>query len=277
MTKGFNIACFHRCQPWHRRFGVLPPVDCLGYMTDKTKWENRRFDKFCAFSFILNGQGGYKRFGKSWQVVAPCVLTQWAGDIIEYGPDGSWDELYISYPSSCIPLFRDGGYMNEAMPVWEVADRVAFEENRTELMALVGAVGPGQAVDRVDALCMKLITDSLCGVDATKQGDEAVLTVLRAVNASLNDGWCVQNMAEMANMSLSTFKRRWQEAVGGTPKQYIIQKRLEMACHLLHNPSLRVSEVAADLSFGSYFYFARLFKKHLGMTPTAYRQSVLPR
>ena len=61
---------------------------------------------------------------------------------------------------------------------------------------------------------------------------------------------------------------------GLTPYQYFLQLRIHRAKELLSDPDVQVKEVAARLRFDNQYYFARLFKKKTGVTPSAWRERV---
>jgi YesN/AraC family two-component response regulator len=46
---------------------------------------------------------------------------------------------------------------------------------------------------------------------------------------------------------------------------------MEYAGELLRTTSLSVGDIAELSGYNDYFYFARFFKKHTGVTPTEYR------
>jgi AraC-like DNA-binding protein len=49
--------------------------------------------------------------------------------------------------------------------------------------------------------------------------------------------------------------------------------RIEKAKHLLRTSGLQIQEIGYSLGFESSTYFIRLFKKYVGVTPEAYRNS----
>ena len=60
------------------------------------------------------------------------------------------------------------------------------------------------------------------------------------------------------------------------PKQYIINEKLEKAANMLATqPDMILSEIAELCGFCDVYYFSRLFKKHVGMTPTEYKNSFI--
>ena len=82
-------------------------------------------------------------------------------------------------------------------------------------------------------------------------------------------------MAKMCGMSPFRFSRAFHVAYGVTFRDYLSEHRVRHAKRLLSNPQISVSDVAAMTGFDDPSYFARLFRKRTGTSPTAFR-SALP-
>lgn len=94
---------------------------------------------------------------------------------------------------------------------------------------------------------------------------------LRTVVARHQDGQLtVPELAFLCHMSISTFKRRFQETFGMAPGRYLHQRRMERAKAMLCR-KLRPSEIYLDLGYESLAAFSTGFKKHFGVAPTAIR------
>lgn len=59
-----------------------------------------------------------------------------------------------------------------------------------------------------------------------------------------------------------------------TINEYLLERRISEAKKLLKNKSLKSSEIAVMVGYQSNTYFTTVFKKHTGMTPTEYRNSL---
>lgn len=70
------------------------------------------------------------------------------------------------------------------------------------------------------------------------------------------------------------FCRKFKEATGLTPANYIRIYRLERASHLLKEEELQISEVAARCGFSDANYFSRCFKAHFKKTPSMVKRKV---
>ena len=81
-------------------------------------------------------------------------------------------------------------------------------------------------------------------------------------------------MSELANMcclSLSTFKRRFKECIGGTPREWITSKRMELAHDMLSNSDITIAALAKLCCYNSISHFIEVFKNYYHVTPYTFR------
>ncbi|HTJ50547.1 MAG TPA: helix-turn-helix domain-containing protein [Cyclobacteriaceae bacterium] len=93
-------------------------------------------------------------------------------------------------------------------------------------------------------------------------------------NVKTNDPFS-KSIAQYANeLNITTVHlNRVCQAVAGKPASWLIQEHaVREAQKLLRYTSQSVSEIAYQLNFSAPEYFARLFKKHTGMTPVSFRK-----
>ncbi|MFT9392416.1 helix-turn-helix domain-containing protein, partial [Bifidobacterium sp.] len=75
-------------------------------------------------------------------------------------------------------------------------------------------------------------------------------------------------------MSVSWFIRSFREASGKSPLRYLIDIRIREAKLLLETTSYSIGEVADMVGYANPLYFSRLFRSHVGMSPSQYRNSM---
>ena len=82
----------------------------------------------------------------------------------------------------------------------------------------------------------------------------------------------LSTVARAVHMSTFYFCKQFKKATGLRFTDYLARLRVEKAKELLLNPQSRVSEVAFDAGFQSITHFNRVFKAHVGHSPTEYRE-----
>ncbi len=250
----------------------------------KDNWVRTAFST-CNFSFILRGRGEFHRLGRLWTVEAPCVITQWPGEHLEYGPlnapEETWDELYITYAGETKARFEAARLIDPERPLWPIRDAVVLRELVEELRELSHAAEPEAVVDRVDRVSERLILESWLGPVRREApvGDAAtVQAIAAALRARLADpALSPEAVAEEQGWSPSTFRRRWDEVMPESPGRTLQGLRMQAACRLLVETTLPIHEVAERVGFADEYYFSRRFRLELGMPPRAYRRAYLLR
>jgi transcriptional regulator GlxA family with amidase domain len=82
----------------------------------------------------------------------------------------------------------------------------------------------------------------------------------------------VEEMVRRSNLAERTFKRRFTEATGFAPIDYVQRLRIEDAKRRLERTDAPADEISWKVGYEDAAFFRRLFKRVTGMTPGAYRR-----
>lgn len=85
--------------------------------------------------------------------------------------------------------------------------------------------------------------------------------------------WSVDQMAQVVAMSPRTFLRRFTEATGLPPAEWLAQMRVDEAKRLLESTTLQIESVASEAGFGSVQALRHHFLTKVGLAPREYRVS----
>ena len=80
-------------------------------------------------------------------------------------------------------------------------------------------------------------------------------------------------LAALCGMSPNTFRRRMQQYAGKSPKQFLLQRRMERAKRLLLESPHTVEAIAEELGYQETAHFSHQFKQLVGMSPVVVRAS----
>lgn len=88
-------------------------------------------------------------------------------------------------------------------------------------------------------------------------------------NLKMND-FSTADFYQIMNMSQPTLYRKLKSITNLSPNEFIRNIKFKMACKLLTERNLNVSETAYELGFVDPRYFSSVFKKEIGISPTDY-------
>ena len=108
--------------------------------------------------------------------------------------------------------------------------------------------------------------------EATKNSyHQSINRVIDYINDHLADPVDLAMLAETANISGFHFHRIFKAFIGESPGAYISRLRLERAAQHLKTTQLTLTEIAEKTGYQSQYALSKAFKKHFGVTPTAFR------
>ncbi len=99
------------------------------------------------------------------------------------------------------------------------------------------------------------------------------LTALRRrIYLHPEDNWFIQDICEELDISRPYFHKIYMEAFGISCTQDVIASRITCAKRLLETTEDPIAVISQKCGFETDVYFMRQFKRHAGITPTAYRR-----
>ena len=93
------------------------------------------------------------------------------------------------------------------------------------------------------------------------------------IEANIFSDHSIEELAQLTNLSPSTFKREFLKVYGDSPARYIKRRKIEHASELLKISTLRIKEVAAQCGFDDPAHFTRTFHSIYKISPTDFRLS----
>jgi len=85
-----------------------------------------------------------------------------------------------------------------------------------------------------------------------------------------NECVALDDIADALNISPYYLSHIFSEQSGFSLFAYLTSLRLEKACAMLRDPANKVSQVAQAVGYDNANYFAKVFKKHYGCSPSQY-------
>ncbi len=102
-----------------------------------------------------------------------------------------------------------------------------------------------------------------------------IAPLLDQIRSSLAADWSIARMAEASRMSPRSFQRRFREATGLPPGEWLVAERLSAAKALLCTGRMDMENIAASTGFGSAPTLRHHFRQKIGISPSEYRTRFL--
>ena len=132
-----------------------------------------------------------------------------------------------------------------------------------------------------DALNNKYIMDILTefmlrrGPVADGSGAGIPEEMLAYIAENITRPLTLDELAERASLSRYYFIRLFKKETGYTPHKYVLAARINAAKFYLKCSRLSIKEISASCGFANECVFCSAFKRVVGITPTAYRDSMM--
>ena len=101
---------------------------------------------------------------------------------------------------------------------------------------------------------------------------QRIRRLLQFIEANLEDNLSLDAMAAEVEMSPLYLARAFKTAVGQSPHQYVLARRIERAKELLRTTEMSVVDVALSVGFSSQSHLSHWMIRHAGISPAAYRR-----
>ncbi|WP_218667954.1 helix-turn-helix domain-containing protein [Sphingopyxis sp. KK2] len=98
------------------------------------------------------------------------------------------------------------------------------------------------------------------------------LKVQSFIDAHLSEPIQIQSLAAAARLSTSYFFRAFKGTFGTAPHHYVMQRRTDRAKQHLRSGEEPIAQVALNCGFSDQAHFSRVFARHTGLPPSAWRR-----
>lgn len=193
-------------------------------------------------------------------------------------PDDPWELMWVAFNgSTCHDLLASIGLTRKKY-VFPNTFTGPVKKTMTRLISALGdqeddkrlcAVGQLYILFGRISMLTALSAKSWCSPDTNTN----ISKLLRFIDQNYYLEIDVNVLCSQINYSRSYLSRIFKAEVGMTIPEYLCKVRMENARFLLRDSSLSVKEVASSVGINDPFYFSKLFKKEIGLSPKEFRDS----
>ncbi len=270
---------------WETRHKPTLWVDMAGTtFRDKNYYITRRgisemvsYDLF-VLEYVTAGKGYLEALGERTQVtegdfyLINCKIPHC------YYSDGKdpfekkWINVRGSFLDALCPLILQGRPY-AVLPLGDRAGQVMEEIHKK-----IRRTTPADS-DQMLSFTMKRILDLFLMADRYRTEEMESLSQVERIVRYIEQNICldlhVGDLCEHFYISASTLYRRFMAEFGVSPKEFIMQKKIEVSKRMIAANESTFHSIASVLHFCDVHHFLRCFKAYTGMSPSQYREKLL--
>ena len=232
--------------------------------------------------YCSDGQGWVELHGSTLQVHAGEVFILPVDVPHSYGadPQNPWSIYWLhingahSDAAAATVMERDGEPSRAIQVGFSDERNVLFNHIASTLLRGYSASNLLQANLALPHYLSSFIAPEHFGSQKASASDVSPTEkAIRYMQDNLSNSLSLDNIARSVNLSVSFFSRKFKKDTGYAPIEYFNYLRIQKACQLLHFSTWRINEVASAIGIDDPFYFSRLFKQQMGLSPAHYRKN----
>ena len=222
-----------------------------------------------VFDYILSGKGVLEYNGKTYPLRAGDLFFIKADTPCTYyaDPEDPFHKIWFNVSGSLVEsLLEQYGIQNPFLIIHH-----DFSSYIARIHQLCRDTTPQTLPD--DEITL-IVHEMIIAISHTKEKDnepELHLRIRDYLYENLEKDLTIEDIANHFFISRSYLMEMFRSAYDEPVYTFFQRNKIKLACSLLEQTQLTVKQIAVRLSFSDPYYFSRVFKKYMGISPQKYR------
>ena len=240
-------------------------------------WQHGRILEGFALVYISSGSGKLESEpGFSASVEPGLAFLLFPGVWHRYAPNAQsgWHEHWIGFDGQTPRRWLKHGFISPKAPALKINAEDTVHATFSRMMQSVRANRPAlqQLLAGATANLVALFYSAQQALPAVEAHKSTVIEMaIDRIHNEFARNLDMQVLAQELGVSYSWFRTTFTAHIGLSLHQYLLELRVNHARTLLAETELSIKEIAMQSGFADEFYFSRLFRKKLSLTPSQWR------
>lgn len=240
-------------------------------------WHHGRVLWEYQVNYITEGEGIMETRDNTYHIKPGTIILLHPNVWHRYKPlrKTGWFEHYIGFNGEAADKFIKSSDLLRDMRVMEIGFHESILQDFNEACLEAQNERPGY-----HQVCSGLVMHILGQIISVKKNEnfshtqientiqKACMIIRENVQENIN----IESIARDLNVDYSIFRKAFKKYTGLSPMQYHTSLRMKQAAFLLTNTDLTIKEISSNLGFCSLYYFSKLFKEKVRVSPNEFRK-----
>lgn len=234
------------------------------------------------FHFVLSGTGklmadNAKGETQTYQIKSGQGFMIFPRQITTYIADQHlpWEYVWIEFDGLRAKEIVELAGLSLDNPVYRAHSKELREEMKKEMlyMAEHGDESPFHLIGHL-YLFIDYMSRSSVSMRLSSEGrvrDFYIKEALTYIEQNFQNDISVEGIAKSCGLNRSYFGRIFKDAIGKSPKEFIMDYRMVKATELLKLTDLTIGDIGNAVGYPNQLHFSRAFKHAYGMSPREWR------
>jgi AraC family transcriptional regulator, arabinose operon regulatory protein len=227
--------------------------------------------------YCVGGKGWLHMAGRQWDIAADTALFIPRGVPHLYGADPvePWSLYWIHFTGRQAAEFFDVLQVRPEQPLLHLPRSEEILSSLRLIETHMAGVHTRPNLIAASTTLARFLSLIQLRQFATEQrertAEENIQQTISFMQTNLTRSIALRELAQLAHMSISRYEMIFAKRTGCSPIHYFNRMKIQKACHLLTSTNLPAKAICAELGYGDPYYFSRLFKKMIGVSPAHFR------
>lgn len=239
---------------------------------------SEKMKNYFVLHYITAGKGTYYVDGKIYPlgpgdffIIYPNILMKYQADFKD-----PWEYYWIGFEgSNCLGLLKQCGITRDH-PIFHYS----ADQRIHELLISVQTLSDANIWQNYSLLSklyemFSIMMESASTLPPISKQEQYVNQAIEYIYDCYQSNLTVTEIADYVGLERTYLYRIFREIQGVSPQKFILNYRIEKACHLLLHTAFSLSEIAQYCGFSSQAHLSSSFKKEKHRSPLIYRREML--
>lgn len=264
-------------------FGISMAVN-LDYTGGEKCEKGHRFGPFIRHCYLVHvitdGRGVFRIKGKTYELQKNCAFVIFPGieTVYQASSEDPWTYYWVAMHGYNVEEFFSGMNVTPDNPIIELTDTKELKESIKELISASQMTHANELIRLGQTIRFLGLLE---GRQKKREGQSNehryparayVEYAMDFIRNNYRGDVRIGEVAESIGINRCYLARNFKKETNMTPKEYLINYRLERAAISLTSTDGPISQIASEVGYPDQMAFSKAFKKKYGNSPQQYRK-----